>query len=81
MSNQRWNSLVFSKVGIYNVNVYLYFNDMCMSTLIWTTLHNVKKNSVIFDVEFHNHGQRRNNVLTISNKNKQKSFQNEYTDF
>ena len=42
-----------------------------------------RNNVVIFHVEFHNIGQRWNNVVktTISKKNQKKSFQIEYTEF
>ena len=49
-------------------------------------MNNVRQhwnNVVIFHVEFHNIGQRRNNAVktTISKKNQGKSFQIEYTEF
>ena len=42
-----------------------------------------RNNIVIFSVEFHNVGKPRNKVvkMTISKKNKNKSFQIEYTEF
>ena len=42
-----------------------------------------QKNVFIFNVEFHNVGKRRNNVvkMTISKKKNNKLFQIEYTEF
>ena len=70
---------MYFNVGIYNIeqrriNV-VYFN---------VDMNNVRQRPndvVIFNVEFHNIGKRRNNVvkMTISEKDKKKLFQKEYT--
>ena len=78
VSNQRWNNVVYVKVGICNVEqsrinfVYFYID-----------LNNVRQrrnNVVIFNFDFRKVGQRRNNFVNrnICKKLKHKFLEEEY---
>ena len=64
MSNERWNNVAYSNIGIYDVEqrqnnvVYLNFD-----------INNVRQrrnNAVFFQVEFHKVDQRRKNIVKMA---------------
>ena len=75
-SNQRWNNVVYFKVGIYNVE-QRRISVVCFNV----DMNNVRQrrnNVVIFNVEFYNVDKRRNNVMKMTFSKKKKI---EYTEF